>query len=253
MKKRSNTFKKCMVADCDGNAGHYATAKGWCLAHYQRFKRHGDPMLGGAAHVAGGAICTVEGCQSKSSGKGLCAKHRNRFQKYGNVHVFQKPANEPSDWIKENASNSGDECLKWPFSVGNHGRGTCRLDGVAMTAPRAMCTVAHGPPPADHYEAAHSCGKGHEGCVNPRHLSWKTAVENEADKVAHGTWRKGTAINTSKLSERDVLTIKMSPTHRGTASALANRFGVSKSAIYAIRTQKAWSWLSGVAQHHRGE
>lgn len=50
-----------------------------------------------------------------------------------------------------------------------------------------MCQKAHGDPPSPKHDAAHSCGRGHEGCVNPNHLSWKTKKQNQADRITHGT------------------------------------------------------------------
>jgi hypothetical protein len=54
-------------------------------------------------------------------------------------------------------------------------------------AHRVMCEIAHGPKPAPGFVAAHTCGKGREGCVNPRHLRWASQKENMADKLLHGT------------------------------------------------------------------
>jgi hypothetical protein len=61
--------------------------------------------------------------------------------------------------------------------------------GDTLYAHRLMCQLAHGDPPTPDHIAAHSCGRGHEGCVNPNHLSWKTYSENELDKRVHGTTR----------------------------------------------------------------
>ena len=113
--------------------------------------------------------------------------------------------------------------------------------GYNTSAPFVMCTLAHGPRPSDRHEAAHSCGKGHEGCISPRHLTWKTRAENEADKVIHGTLRKGEAINTAKLTEADI------PIIRGSSESgvgLARRYGVTPTAISSIRTRKSWAWVT---------
>lgn len=48
-----------------------------------------------------------------------------------------------------------------------------------------MCQLVKGPPPTPAHEAAHSCGRGHDACVHPKHLSWKTRSENQQDRYIH--------------------------------------------------------------------
>lgn len=43
-------FVSCSVPGCDGNAHWEAKgARGWCVAHYYRWKRNGDPLAGRAS------------------------------------------------------------------------------------------------------------------------------------------------------------------------------------------------------------
>src|SRR5436309_2180466 len=88
-------------------------------------------------------------------------------------------------------SHQGDGCVTWPFSRLQNGHGTLGYLGKVYRAHQLMCELAHGPRPTLGHQSAHSCGKGHEGCVNPRHLSWKTASENQQDRKLHGTNGKG--------------------------------------------------------------
>lgn len=106
-----------------------------------------------------------------------------------------------------------------------------------------MCMVAHGEPPTGSHEAAHSCGNGREGCVNPRHLRWATPVENQSDKVAHGTTYRGERHWSAKLTEVEVKEIRAL---LGTMSqaAIARLYGVDPSAVSEIKSGKTWGWLS---------
>ena len=100
------------------------------------------------------------------------------------------------EWLEDHKDYSHDEwCLIWPFAKESRvGRGMLHdRSGTIKTkwAHRAMCELAHGPAPADKPQAAHSCGNGHTGCVNPRHLSWKSNSENQIDRTRHGRAHKG--------------------------------------------------------------
>lgn len=191
---------QCRVYGCTGNAKQYNTANGYCFKHYQRWKRHGDPLGG---RTGTGALMA---------------------------------------WLESHIDYSGDDCLVWPFARGRAGYGQVTFGDGRSNASRVMCILAHGKPPTDGHEAAHSCGKGHEGCVNPRHISWKTPTENHLDKIGHGTSNRGSKMRTSRLKEDDVRYIR---TAAGTVSQqeLAERFGVDQSHINKIIRRKVWAWL----------
>lgn len=136
-------------------------------------------------------------------------------------------------WIVAHVSYAGDDCLPWPFS-GTRGRGHLRYMGASWYASRLMCQLAHGEPPSPDHEAAHSCGRGHEGCVSPRHLSWKTRAENRQDCAMHGTnYRGARNASAGKLTYDQAVEVR---TLKGaeTADVVAARYGVSPTAIYLI-------------------
>jgi hypothetical protein len=90
-------------------------------------------------------------------------------------------------FLREHVAHEGDDCLIWPLSRRANGYAVLGFEGTTYYAHRLMCELASGPAPTPDHEAAHSCGRGHEGCVNPKHLSWKTASENHLDRRRHGT------------------------------------------------------------------
>lgn len=69
----------CSVAGCE----LVVSAKGYCPAHYQRWKRWGDP--GSAEIHPPAAPCSVEGCDRKASAHGYCAAHAKRVQRTGSA------------------------------------------------------------------------------------------------------------------------------------------------------------------------
>jgi hypothetical protein len=68
-----------------------------------------------------------------------------------------------------------DECVTWPFSRNRDGYPSGQKH-------RWVCEKVNGPSPSARHVAAHSCDRGHEGCINKRHLEWKTHAENMRDK-----------------------------------------------------------------------
>jgi hypothetical protein len=126
-----------------------------------------------------------------------------------------------------------DWCLIWPFARDKHGRGMLGVNGEGWWAHRLMCKLAQGDPPTPKHTAAHSCGLGHEGCVNPRHLEWKTQAENLEDCRAHGTIVRHRGGNVRRLLPMQVREIRQA---RGfqTQGQLAARFGVSEGTISDI-------------------
>jgi hypothetical protein len=126
-----------------------------------------------------------------------------------------------------------DWCLVWPFARDKHGRGMMKTHGQSSWAHRFMCRLVKGEPPTPAHTAAHSCGNGHGGCVNPHHLSWKTQAENLEDCRAHGTLVRHHGGNVRRILPEEVRAIRDA---RGfqTQGQLAAKFGVSEGTISDI-------------------
>ena len=142
-------------------------------------------------------------------------------------------------WLRRHINYSGEDCLKWPFSTDSRvGRGRVGYDGKLHWAHRLMCEWAHGPAPEGKPQAAHNCGNGHLGCVNPRHLEWKSNRENCHDKIAHGRSRGRAGkrhLRPSEIAALQSLKGKMAQT------AIAERFGVSLSCVqYHLHGKERW-------------
>jgi hypothetical protein len=142
-------------------------------------------------------------------------------------------------FIRKTASYTGDECIIWPYFIDpDRGYGPLSLNGKMTKAHRVMCDLVNGPPPTPDHEAAHSCGKGRDGCITPRHLSWKTRVANQADRKEHGTAAGNGA--RGKLTKEIVNRIKKQ-LGRKPKSEIAIEFGVDRSTIRQIEAGKIWN------------
>lgn len=186
--------------------------------------------------------CKIPKCGRPHRGRGLCNKHLLKQQRYGDPLASSPNVRRLVRFLKESSFYRKDECLIWPFSKDLGGYGQCsNYFGIGKGAHRNMCYLVYGPPPTPQYEAAHSCRN--RDCVNPMHLSWKTASANRMDKVRDNTHSRGERNTKAKLTEKDVHTIRKL---RGTVSgrALAARYGVTPNAICSIYKGKSWAWLA---------
>lgn len=186
--------------------------------------------------------CSVHDCSKPKKARGMCAMHYKRFSLYGDVNGKGTPKGEPKKWLEAAKNCSSDECLIWPFNRGGDGYGRIMRYRACKLAHREMCEIVHGPPPTSRHEAAHTCGNGRGGCVNPKHLRWATPVENQADRIGHGTSNRGERHGNSVLTEPEVLQIRAL---KGVVSQkqIAASFGVSRTAIRLIHNRKTWGWL----------
>ncbi len=76
-------------------------------------------------------------------------------------------------------------------------------------------------------------------------LAWGTPVENEADKVKHGTICRGETSGTSKLKESDVIEIiRLSKTTTLTYREIGKLFGVSATPAYQAAVGITWAHIN---------
>ena len=175
--------------------------------------------------------CSIAGCTGSHLAKGFCEKHYWRNHRHGDPLANPDNDGQPLAWLKAHVAHDDEACLKWPFGYGDKGYGSIHFRGRTMGAHRAMCFLSAGDPPTPDHKAAHSCGRGHEGCVNPRHLRWATQLENAADMIAHR--EKGINSAPVKLSAAECDAIR-DMKGKASLSVLAARFQVSRSLVSRI-------------------
>jgi hypothetical protein len=137
------------------------------------------------------------------------------------------------------------DCWVWMGASCQRGYGIIGLGGRNLGNERAHRTsyrLYRGEIPEGRI-ILHKCGN--PNCVNPWHLEHGTAKENSADMMRMGTHyqpnNRGTNAKWAKLDEDKVKEIREAKGgERGTGTALARKFNVSKSAIYQIWVGKNW-------------
>lgn len=197
--------KSCSIPDC-ARPWH---CKEWCKMHYQRWSRHGDPMI---------------------------AKYRLAPRGWSDAERF---------WFfvdKTSGHGPYGDCWLYFAATDRGGYGIFSLNGKSVKAHRYSYFLTYGtwPEPA----GLHSCDT--PGCVNPRHIQAGTALENTADMISRGRIRpsKGSRNGAAKLTERDVLAIRTKINRGMPVKEIAKVFKVSDGAIYKIQRNKAWAHIT---------
>lgn len=70
----------CSVDGCDRFS---VTSKGYCLLHYKRWKRSGNPLITKKAYRNLNPICSVDDCEKPTLCKGLCENHYALMRRNG--------------------------------------------------------------------------------------------------------------------------------------------------------------------------
>lgn len=116
-------------------------------------------------------MCAFPDCPNPASpkaAKGLCNSHYWQMHKGRPLTPLAYRRNVIGPWMEAHKDYDKNGCLIWPFARNPDGR--AMGGGRYAIAARNMCELVNGSPPFPEAEAAHSCGKGHLGCIHPRHI-----------------------------------------------------------------------------------
>lgn len=89
--------RTCSIPDCT----EPAHGRGWCPAHYARWRTHGDP--GADKPVVRkrprGDLCVIETCdKDRRSSQGWCGMHYARWKRNGDPQVERPPKGDVMVW-----------------------------------------------------------------------------------------------------------------------------------------------------------
>lgn len=142
-------------------------------------------------------------------------------------------------FISAAIESNTDECIPWPFSST---RGRVMINGKRYMVTHFVLLSVGLSRPSAHYHAAHApCVCHNPSCINPRHLRWATACENNADKKLDGTWQVGERNAQSKLTRKQARAIVRD---NRSGPVLADIYGVSRSTINRIKCGSSWPDLT---------
>lgn len=182
--------------------------------------------------------CSIDGCSKRPKSRGLCSAHYERARIHGSALAGGRSPSRAGllmEWIEEHVGHESDECLLWPFGKVKSGYGA-----VAGTyAHRVMCETVNGPRPSSRHRAAHLCGRGHDGCVHPKHVKWKTCREIADMMRTRGTLMRGETHVSAKVTANDVADIR-SMKGEFRQRDIGEFYGIKQSTVSSIQLHRNW-------------
>lgn len=134
------------------------------------------------------------------------------------------------------------DCWIWNRATDTSGYGRLRYFGAYESAHRFAWRVYRGPIP----EGAHVLHRAictSRACCNPDHLYLGSHQQNMADRDGWGNGIRGAQVATARLTADDVMEAKSMRRAGATWPAIAERFGVSESAVRHAVTGRNWKHL----------
>lgn len=186
-------------------------------------------------------VCSVEGCGKPAACRALCWGHYHRLRAHGDPTAGKAERGKPQAFLEAAIASDTDDCILWPYgSVKGYAKVYDHARKQQSSASQAVLERTAGPKPSPDHVALHAplvCNE--PSCINPRHLRWGTALENQRDRLIDGTDLRGSRLSQAKLTERDVRQIR-AELGKTTQADLGRRYGVTINAIWCIAHGRSW-------------
>lgn len=152
--------------------------RGWCNAHYQRWRKTGDPLKIRPGRWDGYVrpTCSVPDCEAPAHARGLCSVHSPRQRRHGDpLGGRRRLATGTIEERFRSFVDVIDSCWVWNGGTTTAGYGEFTIDGTTHYAHRYGYELFVGPVP-DGMHLHHKCEV--KVCCNPAHLTPLTAAEH---------------------------------------------------------------------------
>lgn len=226
-------MKICSIDGC----GNKHKGLDYCEKHYQRFKKHGDPLIYFAKKM-----CGVDECMGIYYGRGFCGKHYQRWVDHKNVDHIRTPRfKSPLEAYEAHVIKRGDQdCWSWSGKKDGMGYGVLRYKPKIWRAHRFSYNQFVNPIPEGLF-VCHKCDQ--PLCTNPKHLFLGTSNENFEDCRKKMRHVMGSRCHNAKITEVEALNIKLL-LHNGCKTIhVSNKLSVAYNIVSNIKYGKTWKHI----------
>lgn len=172
-------MKTCNIEDCEKPR----KARGWCGAHWQRWRKHGDPL--GSAPLPEKKSCSIEDCEKPTLARSWCSTHYQRWREHGDpLGGGERYATPEEAFLARTEPLLWSGCVVWTGALDGSGYGRLQVNGRMVSAHRYAWERERGPIPDGMY-VDHICYV--RSCVNTEHLRLATPQENQQNRS--GAWK----------------------------------------------------------------
>lgn len=192
--------------------------------------------------------CSIDGCDRKLKSKsaGLCGTHHQRMLRHGSAQsdtaVMLVVQGDAMTRFTARIKVMPSGCHEWQGGKLTDNYGSFRYQNKSWPAHRWLWVQTHGPIPAG-LVVRHKCDN--PPCANLAHLELGTKADNADDMVKRGRSLVGVLNHANKLSERQVLEIKIAIRDRTAKQKdLALKYGVTPTLITSIKKGRAWTHIT---------
>ena len=138
-------------------------------------------------------------------------------------------------------ANEETDCLEWQLSTNKDGYGYVWFKGKNHYAHRVAFMLANNVELTPDDYICHDCDN--PACINPDHLFLGDQQSNMDDMTAKNRAARGERNGRAKLTQTNVLEIRVLVENGEALEALALQYNVAPSTVADIRDRRIWSWL----------
>lgn len=184
-------------------------------------------------------LCSADNCGREAKNKGYCQMHYARVRRTGTTELKSKGKAIEERFHEKYTAASKSGCWLWTGTINRGGYGRIKVKGKAFSAHRISWELHNGPIPRGMC-VLHKCDV--PACVNPGHLWLGTNKDNSQDALKKGRLKtkEGEDNGQSKLTWLKVKKIRILRKSGQSHEGLAQRFGVSKSAVHRACNYLTW-------------
>lgn len=202
--------------------------------------------------------CTVDDCETKHYGRGLCKRHYLRARRSGELEKHPRSLVKQGATLDERLRHTGwkvgsGECWLWNGSINSHGYGQVAV-GYPGSRPETASRVAYeawvGPIPQG-MAVCHQCDN--PPCINPAHLFLGSKAANNADMRGKRRDANGERHGGHRLTDAQVAEIRARYAGGDVYQKdLAKEYGVSQQLVSLIVRSRRRARVTNPAPQPRG-